>query len=257
MLKKYFFIVIVSTAAILIIPAALYFKFLLSPLKESAHIQKQVTEVKKEMGLESIPAGKTLSLKELGINLKVLGILLGDKPEEHLAVIKDAQTRQQGFYYIGNNIGCFRVKAIYFGQVVLEKEDTREELILTVEGNVGNSTETNEKLTECISPTECFVQREGLKKRMENINEVLGQVKVLPAIEKGRLKGFRLQDLAKEGIAEELGLKKGDIVRAVNEEPLDGLDKPFVIYSKYRNSPVVQVDIERQGKNISLIYRFR
>ncbi|MFQ5680481.1 MAG: hypothetical protein ACE5GG_00275 [Candidatus Omnitrophota bacterium] len=112
-------------------------------------------------------------------------------------------------------------------------------------------------LARFISPTQCVVSRKILKQRVKNINFALNEVRVLPIITQGKMRGFKIDGLKEKSVVRQLGLRPGDTIRAVNGQRLNNINIPFRIYSRLKNAPLIQVELERQGQRINMTYTIK
>ncbi len=72
--------------------------------------------------------------------------------------------------------------------------------------------------------------------------------------------GFLIQSLALAALASRAGIKKGDLVKSVNDYPVNslyGLYKAYMLVKSDREVKIVKVDIIRDGKGQTLIYKIR
>lgn len=73
--------------------------------------------------------------------------------------------------------------------------------------------------------------------------------------EKGRMRGIRIRKLP--SIAMGYGLVSGDVVRAVEGQPISSVDRALALYNRYRSSASIRVTVERKGQVRDIIFHAR
>ena len=70
----------------------------------------------------------------------------------------------------------------------------------------------------------------------------------------GEINGFRLVDMQPGSIYEQLGLQRMDVIKGVNGEPLDSVQKAMELYNTLKNGNQVKLQVERGGKSDTFTY---
>lgn len=81
--------------------------------------------------------------------------------------------------------------------------------------------------------------------------------RVLPAIENGRPRGFKLTRVKRTSVYAKIGLKSGDTIHAVNGFELTSMDKALEVYTRFRQASHVTLSLTRGGKPMTLDYTIR
>ena len=76
--------------------------------------------------------------------------------------------------------------------------------------------------------------------------------RIVPEMRDGRTIGFRLWSIRPDGLIAAAGFRNGDVVVALNAYPLSTPDKALLAYAKLRNASHYRIDIERQGRPMTL-----
>ncbi len=108
-----------------------------------------------------------------------------------------------------------------------------------------------------VEKTNFTFRREDINKHLENLPKILQDAKAVPYVEpgSGEISGFKLVAIKPGSIYEELGLKRGDILRSVNGEALDNVQKAMELYQALKSdASEIQVEITRGGSSTSLNY---
>lgn len=99
--------------------------------------------------------------------------------------------------------------------------------------------------------------RTQINKYLDNLPQVLQDAKAVPYIAPGsggEVSGFKLVAIKTGSIYEKLGLKRGDIIKGVNGEPVDSPNKAMELYQALKNSDSIQLEINRDGSATTLNY---
>jgi len=75
--------------------------------------------------------------------------------------------------------------------------------------------------------------------------------------ENGKAKGITTDNIENYESAKELGLKNGDVLVSLNNEPVDSKERALEVLSKYKNASLFRVGILRNGQMQYLTYRVR
>ena len=92
------------------------------------------------------------------------------------------------------------------------------------------------------------VSKADLNKNFRNLSQLLTQMRVQPFFEKGKPSGFLISSVRRGSFVERLGARSGDIIRQINGERVDSVQKAFKLYNAFKNNNSVQVTITRQGR---------
>ena len=75
--------------------------------------------------------------------------------------------------------------------------------------------------------------------------------------DKGKIQGVTTDNIEDIELAAELGLKNGDVLTSINNEPVDSREKGAQIVQKYRNASIFRLGILRNGQPMYINYRVR
>lgn len=94
------------------------------------------------------------------------------------------------------------------------------------------------------------LKRSDVNQYMENLPALLQQARAVPNIEPstGAVDGFRLVDIQPGSIYERLGLRRNDLIKGVNGEPVNDPAKAMELYNRLRSDSNVSINIERNGQ---------
>jgi hypothetical protein len=106
------------------------------------------------------------------------------------------------------------------------------------------------KLDAGISCTDagCKIQKSLLEEILANPAGLARSVRVIPAMDDGIQRGFKLYGIRRQTIMGRLGFQNGDRVLTINGMTLDSPDRALEAYVALREAKQLDVEIERKGK---------
>ena len=232
-------------------PSAQQNTFSLQPLL-AAHLFGQVSQELRGGRLENLPIS-SLNLVLTGVIASASGgyalISVNGQPQESFAV--------------GQTVtGGAELQAVYPDRVVIRRNGVLESLILegaektpmeqwtpptatnrppAASGNIVQETGTNRYT----------VEREQLAAQMRT-PDFLRQATMIPS----KSGGFQVQQIQAGSLYEKLGLRAGDVIKAVNGQPINSAEDAVRLYQQIPNIGAVQMEITRGGKPENLYYQF-
>ena len=200
-------------------------------------------------------------LKETRLNLRLWGTITGTS-ETAYAVIEDKSKNQQGLYHEGDTVQNATVKMILRKKVVLRVNGEDEILVMEDEKEQASHMRSAREEREPESADYSYavgeqvsIDREEINSALNNINELMQQVRVRPHFKNGKPNGLILTHIRNDSIFKELGLQSGDVVKGVNGEEIESVDDALKFYNNLKSSANVQLQIERGGQEKSINYR--
>lgn len=106
---------------------------------------------------------------------------------------------------------------------------------------------------ECPSKTHCTVERAFVEKLIARPALLAKQGRMLPYKKAGKMLGYRLVGARRGTVPALLKLRNGDVITAVNGQPLATLDAVLGMFPKLRHSSSLQLEITRKGKSRQLL----
>jgi len=96
--------------------------------------------------------------------------------------------------------------------------------------------------------------RERLTKEMPMI---LAKTGLTVKVEEGQVRGLQITHLPDGTLLSEAGLLAGDILRSINDVPLDGLETLAGLYPRLESESEIRIVVERRGRVLRLGYEIR
>jgi general secretion pathway protein C len=217
-------------------------------------------------------------LKQTQLNLKLCGTVSGSD-EEAYAVIEKVQNHKQALFREGDSIEKAIIKKILRNTVVLNVNGKDEILVIKKEKSksLGRPQVMPEEMGEAPEPEvieepppeepppdtppeesgAVSIDREKVNGALKNINQLMSQVKVRPHFKDGKPNGLMLSHIQQNSIFMDMGLQSGDIIKGVNGNAIESVDDALKFYESLKSSPSVQLQIERQGEQMSVDYQIQ
>jgi S1-C subfamily serine protease len=92
---------------------------------------------------------------------------------------------------------------------------------------------------------------------IQNPMAVAKGARVVPAVKDGKPIGFKLYAIRSTSVFAALGLANGDTILSVNGNALTTADKALEVYTKIREAKKLVVNLEREGKTMTLTYTIK
>jgi type II secretory pathway component GspD/PulD (secretin) len=99
------------------------------------------------------------------------------------------------------------------------------------------------------------VRRSSLNAILENQTWLMRSARIVPDHHNGVMDGVRVFGIREGSLLHALGLRNGDKLLRMAGLPLHSPDKALEAYAKVRNASLVEMEIERGGKPVTIVYR--
>ena len=206
-------------------------------------------------GEQSIPVDDASSVlpSEEELEIALLGTVAGS-PAISRAIIKDLGTNVLGQYKTGETVMTASIESIEKDRIVLLHRGRRKVLYLRnpqfERGDSDNAQATLQAnapqppvgASPPPRPVATFADR------LRHTAMLLPKATVEPYSVAGEVEGLRVTDLENIGGAQDLGLRDGDVIRAINGHRLNSKQKAFQIAMKARSQATLSVELMRDNK---------
>jgi general secretion pathway protein C len=180
-------------------------------------------------------------------NLVLAGTIATENPKKGIAIISDGGPSK--VFSVGENVNGASLYSVYLDHVILDRAGNLETLLLPRLLNGG----ARPAVPRHVEPPQRLAQQtvRDFKHMVDQNPSVLDQVmRVVPSFDSaaGKLRGFRAYPGRNRAIFGELGLKAGDLVTAINGQPLDDAQHSQEVVNTLQSSDFATVTIERGGQ---------
>ena len=186
------------------------------------------------------PANAPLS----SANLVLAGTIATQDPKRGIAIINDGGGPSK-VYAVGENVNGASLYSVYLDHVILDRGGTLETLLLPrlLAGGRGPM-----RAGPVAARTAAV---DNVRRMVQQDPGLLDQVmRTVPSYDNaaGKLRGFRAYPGRNRNIFNKLGLKPGDLVTAINGQPLDDPEHSQEVFNTIQSSNTVTVSVERGGQ---------
>ncbi|NCT69270.1 MAG: type II secretion system protein GspC [Rhodanobacteraceae bacterium] len=185
-------------------------------------------------------------------------------PAAGLALIADAGNGERAFR-VGEEVAPgARLVGVYPDRIVLRHDGVEETLTLPRERNLAPAEivrPTPARVSSATSPVAPAAPataqaptdwQQTVARLRQNPAELARRVQVVPVLDGGKLAGVRLSAGADAALLNQLGLRPGDLVTAVNGAPVDSLARGQEIMASLAGARAVRVTVQRDGQPVDL-----
>jgi len=203
---------------------------------------------------EQVKAPEVETLEPTSLKIVLLGTVTGNE-QNTVAVIEETGKKRQDLYRVGDSVQNAIVKMILRGKVVLRVGDRDE--ILIMEESSSSTIEKGGKPPQSVNTERTItVKRSDLDKSLQDINQLLSNVRIRPHFKDGVADGLVITRIMADSIFSRLGIRNGDIVQEINGNPIENPDHILSMYNDMRSGSPISIQIMRRGQQQTLNYRF-
>lgn len=205
------------------------------------------------------------ALEHAALKVALLGTVSGDEKTARAVILDKTNRGFQSLYKVGDTIQDAEILRILRGKVVLRVGDKNQ--VLTMEEKPASSpgaSRTRRARRPGLSAsrqaragTTITLDSAVVNKSLENITQLLSQVRVRPHYQSGRADGLMLSQVRPNSIFTRLGLRNGDIIQTIDGEEIESPDDIMDFYEELKDGSSVSLGIKRRGQTKVLNYRFR
>ncbi|MFP3870669.1 MAG: type II secretion system protein GspC [Syntrophobacteria bacterium] len=216
--------------------------------------QEQSSPPPEEVDLDGIPQ----AVKSLG--LKLVGTVVAAEPVDNFAIIEDIGTRTQQIYHEGDRLKQTLVKRILRHNVIINTGERDEVLTMEQEENAEQPAARVPNVPPRPSPgarSSMRLEREELESSLEDLNELMQQVRIRPFMEGNRPGGFLVSNIRPGSLFARMGLRNGDVVKGINDQSITSPEQAVELYRSLREGGAVALEVKRGRRRHHLHYEIR
>jgi len=176
-------------------------------------------------------------------NLVLAGTIATQDPKRGIAIISDGGPSK--VYAVGENVNGASLHSVYLDHVILDRGGTLETLLLPrLLGGARGPVRAGPLMARTAAV-------DNVRRMVQQDPGLLDQVmRTVPSYDNaaGKLRGFRAYPGRNRNIFNKLGLKPGDLVTAINGQPLDDPEHSQEVFNTIQSSNTVTVSVERGGQ---------
>ena len=194
--------------------------------------------------------------------LQLLGTIVNYDPKKSIATINITSKSTSNSYRVDDEIeGMARITKIERKRVTfLNLNNNRMEYIEIPENAVlqfgVETAPTPGQVVRQNGTNDFTLRRTDVQNMTKNLASLLQQARVEPVFSPDGIsvEGFKFVGIQPGSIYQKLGFQVGDMIKAVNGEPVNSPTKAMEMYNLLKNSGSVQLTIERDGQEQNFNY---
>jgi len=228
-------------------------KSLQYPLEDDLALPFRSYPFDKEFGL-TIMTKKVIKIKKPSYDLKsmTLQAIYKDKNGGYI-VVEDKKDKKTAVLSLNETYKGYKLSEIHKQYVIFVKNSKRYTLKLFSNLKINNLPET--KSLEIKDNYK--VPKKEVLKYTKNFDAIWKNISI-NEIKKGeKITGFRIDYIKKGSAFDKLGLKRGDIIKMVNNEPLTSYAQAFKIYNNINKYDYITITVLRNGLEKDFDYEIR
>jgi general secretion pathway protein C len=110
---------------------------------------------------------------------------------------------------------------------------------------------------QSVGKGEYIIDQKAAMVTLDNPAQIMTDAKLIPNMVKGKPDGFILQEIKKNGVYDNLGMKNGDILLRINGSSISNPENALQTFTALKGMDKVQLDIVRDGNKMTLNYQIR
>jgi general secretion pathway protein C len=186
--------------------------------------------------------------------------------EHHLAVI--GKGRKFQVVGVGENIFGYRLENVGTKEVTLSRQGKEyrlrlKEKALKLDAIMAVPPAPSPKRR---SDLHTKIQKDGetavvpralLNTYVQNMDKIWKDIGIVPEKREGKLVGFKVRFVRRHSVFDQLGLRRGDIITAIDGEPIDNFALPLEVFRTIKTMDYLNLEIKRGKREVELNYEIR
>lgn len=182
--------------------------------------------------------------------LRLVGTHFSESGEK-IAIIENVKKSEQDIFEENDDVFEEGTKLIEVGETNVKINQNGQVKVLELEEG---SSASSDKSSDDSSGDAFTVSETELNTALSNLPELLSQARAVPYFRNGESIGMRLFAIRKGSLYEKLGLKNGDIVKAVNDNNIGDPTQALKLFEQLKNERKIRVVMERAGEEKTISY---
>lgn len=195
------------------------------------------------------PEADLANAPETRLDLKLLGILAGEGPDDSRALIGGGSSEEKPFA-IGDEIAtATTLEAIYPDRVVLMRRGKAETLRLNKDQPSSYTPPTPAAPANGSAANEVGATLASVREQiMQDPSKASQFIRVQPVTQDGHMRGYRIYPGHDRQLFAAVGLRPGDVVTAVNGIQLDNAQKALQMLNDLSRANSLVLTVDRSGQ---------
>jgi general secretion pathway protein C len=199
------------------------------------------------------------------MRVKLLGTLVAGGPEWSLASVLDLSTQKSLTVMVGDRLLTSQVLNILRDRVIVLNNGRREYVNADAgEGAPPPPLATTTGVKEpgaawgagikALDENTYEVPRSEVDRAINNLNDLAMQARLVPAFKDGQAEGFKLFSIRPDSLYSKIGIVNGDVIKRINGFDMNDPAKALEVYTKLKDAPRIDVELDRNGTILRKTY---
>lgn len=188
------------------------------------------------------------------LKVRLVGTTLTPNGKQ-IAILEDSSNKKQDAFSPGESIfNKATLKEVFVDKISILKDGEIEFISLT-EGEKGPGDPSQSNIRS--DGGNFVVPEEEVTAALSNLPVLLSQARAVPYFRNGQSIGMRLYAIKAGSLYEKLGLKNSDIIKQINNNPVNDPSKALKLFEDLKSQRSISVGVEREGQDVNLNYQVR
>lgn len=239
-----------------------------SPVESRKHENKDIKDY--EALLQTNPFGVSAGSVKRGpsegeraaiSDIKLIGTISGSSNDGYAVFI--GSDGKQAMFKTGEKVfGVGELKKIEKNSVFIQKNGKLIKISMTDLLTLSDM-QSSKRATGIAGPVqsvgkgEYIIDQKAALVTLDNPAQMMTDAKLIPNMVNGKPDGFILQEIRKNGVYDNLGMKNGDILLRINGSNISNPENALQTFTALKGMDKVQLDIIRDGNRMTLNYQIR
>lgn len=153
----------------------------------------------------------------------------------------------------GEKVDGYTVSKLFRSYVIFEK-DKKEYKLEIKELSTYDSINNGTKEEIIVKNNGAIINRDYLNSYISNVDKVWNNIAISEIKNGEAINGFKIDKVNKDSVFWKIGLKEGDIIKAVNNNIVNSYAEAFKIYNDINNINSINISILRNNKVMEMNY---
>lgn len=194
--------------------------------------------------------------------LNLLGVIVTSDGSKSVASIEDKSTNQvyavRETEPLGNHGTVLKIeweKVIFLNNNTQKREfvELPRDQILATRRSAPSRPKSSGGITNT-GGNSYTIDRKEIDKALENMNEVLTEARCVPHMEAGKPSCYQCFQIVPGSVYDKLGMKNNDVICNINGQNLDDPSKIFSVLNSLKNARTIEMNLIRNGRQMTFNY---
>lgn len=166
--------------------------------------------------------------------------------------IEDKSNQTSYILSLGEQIDGYIFTKIFKNYAIFQK-DKKEYKIEIVEKELTNYQENSVDEFKT-KDNGALINRNYLNSYIMDMDKIWKNVSISEVKNADKIEGFRIDKISKDSVFNKIGLKEGDIIKSINNIPLNSYAEAFKVYNNIGNTKYLNIEILRNNEIMEMSY---